>query len=58
MKVKVNDNLCVGCGLCVVEFPEAFRFNDYGVAEVIGEVEEKDKDELLGLCPVNAIEKG
>jgi len=60
MKLKVDENLCIGCGACEAICPECFRVNDEeGVAEVITkeipkEFEEKATDAKEG-CPAQAI---
>lgn len=51
-KLKVDPNVCIGCGCCVGSYLENFRIGDEGVAEVISE--EVD-EEAIGVCPVGAI---
>jgi len=58
MKAVVDNDLCIGCGLCVDNCPQVFKM-DGDKAIVISEVTEalnesaaKAKDE----CPVEAIE--
>lgn len=57
MKVKVDENVCMGCGACQAVCPNVFEVD--GVASVIvDEVAEEDiedvKDAIAG-CPVVAI---
>ena len=33
MKVKVNKEVCIGCGACQAIAPSVFEFNDEGYAE-------------------------
>ena len=58
-KLKVNRDICIGCGLCVSQNEEYFEFNDEGLSKAKKDiVEEKDKKELLNIvesCPVSAI---
>jgi ferredoxin len=58
MKAFVDQESCIGCGLCATICPEVFRMNDEGVAEVCGEItsdNEKDAVEAMDSCPVAAI---
>lgn len=58
-KLKVNSDICIGCGLCVSQNENYFQFNDEGMSSIKKEdVEEADKKELLNIvesCPVGAI---
>lgn len=58
-KLKVNSDICIGCGLCVSQNEEYFEFNDEGLSKSKKEiVSEEDKKELLNIidsCPVSAI---
>ena len=57
--LKVNSDICIGCGLWVSQYEEYFEFNDEGLSKAKKDiVEEKDKKELLNIvesCPVSAI---
>ncbi len=59
MKVKVNQDKCIGCGTCPSLVPEVFDFNDEGLAHVIvDEVQENLEEEVkdaIESCPVGAI---
>lgn len=59
MKAVVNEDLCIGCGLCAEICPEVFEMNDDMIAivivdEVPAELEESAK-EAADSCPVEAI---
>ena len=58
-KLKVNSDICIGCGLCVSQNEEYFEFNDEGLTKAPKEiVDENDKKDLLNIvesCPVSAI---
>lgn len=65
-KVKVNQDLCIGCGACTAIADEVFKFNNEGFAETIEENNtiENMNDELkndvtdaLEGCPTSAIYK-
>lgn len=59
MKVKVLDNLCIGCGACAALVPDEFDFNDDGYACAVNdEVKEENKElalEAKNNCPTGAI---
>ena len=59
MKLKVNEDVCIGCGACQAVCPEAFEVED-GIAKVIvdeisNDIEADAIDAREG-CPVGAIE--
>jgi len=54
-KVKVNEELCIGCGTCESLCPEVFKVEN-GKAKAISEgCKECSLDETISSCPVNAI---
>ena len=56
-EVYVDQDVCIGCGLCAGTVPEVFRLNDAGVSEVhdqTGSAEAKIQ-EAIDSCPVNCI---
>jgi len=59
-KVYVDQQVCIGCGLCVSIVPEVFRLNDAGVSEVYDqEAGEKEQiQQAIDSCPVNCISWG
>ena len=63
MKVKVNQEACIGCGACEAICPDVFVLNDEGLSEVIeeqknkeleGEIKEQAQD-AIDSCPTSAI---
>ena len=58
MKAVVDQDGCVGCGLCADTCPEVFEMED-GVATVIGDSvpvgAEESCEEATSACPVDAI---
>ena len=60
MKAHVDQDTCIGCGLCPSIAPSVFDMNDEGKAhEIVEEVPTGDEDaakEAESSCPVNAIE--
>lgn len=62
MKVKVNQDACIGCGMCAGICPSVFALDDAeGKAIVIvDEVSADDEasvEEAAASCPVEAIER-
>ncbi|MDA3815247.1 MAG: ferredoxin [Patescibacteria group bacterium] len=58
MKVEINENVCIGCGLCANFCSECFSLNnEKNKAEVIKNdgCESCDLNEAVGNCPVGAI---
>jgi ferredoxin len=56
-EVFVDQDICIGCGLCVSIVPEVFRLNDAGVSEVHNQAaaSEPEIQEAIDSCPVNCI---
>ena len=64
MKVKVNQEACIGCGACQAIAPSVFQFSDEGYAETKEEtnnldtMEEELKNDVMDAlegCPTSAI---
>ncbi len=54
MSIKVDQEKCVGCGMCAGLCPEVFIMNNDGKSEVIGDNIDCAK-EAAASCPVEAI---
>ena len=62
MKVKVNQDKCIGCGNCVaLSESQIFDFNDDGLAQSIVDEVPADLEEIakeaIKECPTEAIEE-
>ena len=61
MEVKIEKDICIGCGLCVNVCPKVFKMDDNGKSEVLCSYDSLDsgeKNEVLqskDMCPVGAI---
>ncbi|NMB92310.1 MAG: ferredoxin [Parcubacteria group bacterium] len=58
MKVEVNKNKCLGCGMCVNMCPEVFEFKNGKSSVKKNAPIEKNKDcinQAISLCPAQAI---
>jgi ferredoxin len=58
-RIEVDSDLCISSGMCVADAPEAFRFNDDDIAEVIPGAPRLSDDALVRLaqgCPSGALQ--
>ncbi|MGE5557045.1 MAG: ferredoxin [Bacillota bacterium] len=59
MKVEVDQELCISCGLCVDTCPEVFGWNDdekaYSMVDSVPEPSKSCAMEALDNCPTEAI---
>ena len=59
MKVEVDQDICIGCGLCTNIAPDVFSMNEDNKAQAKdGEITEKDQtlvEDAANSCPVSAI---
>lgn len=58
MKAYVDQDLCIGCGLCAGLCPSVFEMNADGKSEAVQEPGAEDTDitiEARDSCPVSAI---
>ena len=58
MKAIVNQDTCIGCGLCISTVPEVFDVNADGKAEACGHTTDENRaavQEAIDACPVQAI---
>ena len=61
MKLKVNKDLCIGCGTCQAVVDEVFQIQEDGLAGVIvDEIPESLVEDAMDAkdgCPTDAIEE-
>lgn len=59
MKVKVVENLCIGCGACTCLVPDCFELSDEGIAVAKKQFVESDLENDVKTaadnCPTSAI---
>ena len=58
MRAFVDQDMCIGCGLCEGTCSEVFQMNDEGKAEAYADTTEEHRDavmEAIDGCPVSAI---
>lgn len=62
MKASVNQDLCIGCGLCPSIASEVFSLGDDGkahaIVEDVPESSANEAKEAASSCPVEAISVG
>ncbi len=60
MKVKVNNEACIGCAACASVCPDVFEINDDGLSQVkaaeVPEGKEQEVKDAKDTCPTGAIE--
>lgn len=60
MKVKVNEDACIGCGACCAIADSIFEISDNGLSEVKKEEVQEDEKQAVRdaaeACPTGAIE--
>ncbi|MCK5466768.1 ferredoxin [Candidatus Parcubacteria bacterium] len=56
-KIIIDQELCIGCGVCVSLCSEVFEMQDDGKAKVINNngCEDCDCEDVTNNCPVGAI---
>ena len=57
-KIKINEDICIGCGSCEDIAPDYFKLDSSGKSKVKNQYNEKDKSkikEAINNCPVEAI---
>jgi ferredoxin len=54
--IKIDQNLCIGCGACEAICPDNFKIDESGKAQVVGEGEADCAKMAAESCPVQAIE--
>ncbi|MBU0722057.1 ferredoxin [Patescibacteria group bacterium] len=56
MSVKINHDLCIGCGTCEVLCPAVFKLNVKGKADVVSQEQIACAKNAAENCPMQAIE--
>lgn len=53
--IKVDQNTCIGCGLCAGMCPDIFAMNEDGKSAPISQENTEAAKEAAAACPVSAI---
>lgn len=59
MRASVDQDTCIGCGLCIGMAPDVFRMNDDGKSEAYQEATHENESmvqDSIDSCPVSAIQ--
>jgi len=56
-KIEVDQNTCIGCGMCISQDPKHFDYNDNGLSHCISQEDIESEDLKIAVegCPVSAI---
>lgn len=58
--MRIDQDLCIGCGSCESACPKCFKLKD-GISQVVAGCDPKncdcDIDDVIAACPVSAITK-
>ena len=61
MKIKVNQDACIGCGACLSIAEDLFEMNEDGLShakvEEVPEDKKEEAKEAIESCPTGAIEE-
>ncbi len=60
MKAYVDQDVCIGCGMCTSLAPDVFQMNGEGKAEAYAESDgtnDSDVQSCIDGCPVDAIQE-
>lgn len=61
MKVRVNNDACIGCGACVAVAEDLFEINEDGLSEaknqIIPDTQKEQAINAIDSCPTGAIEE-
>ncbi|MFW5885289.1 MAG: ferredoxin [Patescibacteria group bacterium] len=55
MKISIEEEKCIGCGVCQSLFQECFRLDGDMAKVVKEECQECDLEEVVNSCPTGAI---
>lgn len=59
MKVWVDPDLCISCGLCISMCPDVFDWNDddkaYSIVDAVPDDQQECAHEAVESCPTEAI---
>ena len=58
MRAYVDQDMCIGCGVCVATCPEVFEMNEDGKAVATADTTDKNRAgvmDAIDACPVTAI---
>ncbi len=60
MRVYIDEDLCIGCGLCASIEPSVYEMGGDNLSHIVGDVTDDNEDavrEAVESCPVDAIKE-
>ena len=57
MKVRINKEECIGCAACTAVAPDYFELLDGKATIIKDDIPDDVVEELISVCPVEAIKK-
>lgn len=58
VEIKVDQDLCIGCGMCINMCPDVFMYNEESLSTVKSDLADfnlQSVEEAREICPVDAI---
>ncbi|MEA2113678.1 MAG: ferredoxin [Patescibacteria group bacterium] len=55
MRIKIDEEKCIGCGSCAVVCPDCFEMTDNNKARLKDGCDAKCVQEAVDICPVQVI---
>lgn len=54
-KITIDKDKCIGCGLCIENYPEVFEWGDFNIVQVKSQEVNDKVNQAVENCPLGAI---